>query len=82
MGQIPNKRIVSDPEIMMGKSTIKGTRITGELILEELGDGRARSRRSVFAADDLRNENIAFGSPGAARQSRSHLPRCRRCLSL
>jgi Protein of unknown function (DUF433) len=48
MGQIPHKRIVSDPEIMMGKPTIKGTRITVELVLEKLGDGRARSRRSVF----------------------------------
>jgi hypothetical protein len=65
-----------------GRGTTKGTRITGELILEELGDGRARSRRSVFAADDLRNENIAFGSPEAARRSPGHLPRCRRCLSL
>lgn len=31
--------IVSDPDIMMGKPVIKGTRITVELILEKLGGG-------------------------------------------
>ena len=81
MGQIPHERIVSDPEIMLGKPTIKGTRITVELILEELGEGlsvedvlRAHphlNKEQVlaalrFAADYLRNEDIAFGSPEAA----------------
>lgn len=32
-------RIVIDPEIMLGKPTIKGTRLTVELILEQLGSG-------------------------------------------
>ena len=32
-------RIVSDPNIMMGKPVIAGTRITVELILEKLGAG-------------------------------------------
>ena len=31
--------IVSDPEIMMGKPTVVGTRITVELILEKLAAG-------------------------------------------
>ena len=31
--------IVSDPEVMMGKPVIAGTRITAELILEKLGNG-------------------------------------------
>jgi uncharacterized protein (DUF433 family) len=81
MGQIPHERIVSDPEIMMGKPTIKGTRITVELILQKLGEGMAvpelleayphLTRHDVlaalsFAADYLRNEDIQFGQPEAA----------------
>jgi uncharacterized protein (DUF433 family) len=81
MGQIPHERIVSDPDIMMGKPTIKGTRITVELILEELGEGLSveellqahphLTREQVlaalrFAADYLGNEDIAFGSSEAA----------------
>ena len=34
-----NKVIVSNPEIMMGKPVIKGTRITVEVILEKLSQG-------------------------------------------
>ena len=34
-------RIVSDPRVMMGKPCIAGTRITVELILEELAAGRS-----------------------------------------
>ena len=81
MGRIRHERIVSDPEIMMGKPTIKGTRITVELILEKLGDGmtvaellegyphlRAQDVLAAlsFAADYLRNEDIEFGQPEAA----------------
>ena len=32
-------RISRDPKIMMGKPCIKGTRITVELVLEDLSDG-------------------------------------------
>jgi uncharacterized protein (DUF433 family) len=33
------ERIVADPEILLGKPTIKGTRIAAELILERLAHG-------------------------------------------
>jgi uncharacterized protein (DUF433 family) len=39
MGEVRGERIVSDPDIMMGRPTIRGTRITVELILEKLGQG-------------------------------------------
>jgi uncharacterized protein (DUF433 family) len=32
-------RITIDPEIMLGKPTIRGTRLTVELILEEIASG-------------------------------------------
>ena len=34
-------RIVADPRIMMGKPVIEGTRITVELILTRLAEGRS-----------------------------------------
>jgi uncharacterized protein (DUF433 family) len=34
-----HERVVVDPKIMTGKPTIKGTRITVELILRKLGAG-------------------------------------------
>lgn len=81
MAAVAHERIVSDPEIMAGKPTIRGTRITVELILEELGDGmsmaeilaahphlREEDVRAAlrFAADYLRHEEIHFGTPVAA----------------
>ncbi len=36
---LSKKIIISDPNIMMGKPTIAGTRITVELILEKLAAG-------------------------------------------
>jgi uncharacterized protein (DUF433 family) len=66
-------RIVSDPDIMMGKPAVRGTRITVELILRKLGHGQtveeliddypAITRDDVlaaqaFAADYLAGEKI------------------------
>jgi uncharacterized protein (DUF433 family) len=34
-------RIVADPKIMMGKPVIEGTRITVELVLTRLSEGRS-----------------------------------------
>ncbi|MDB9516719.1 DUF433 domain-containing protein [Roseofilum reptotaenium CS-1145] len=52
--------IVSDPQIMMGKPTIRGTRITVELILESFAAGETQEqllqayprldRQSILAA--------------------------------
>jgi uncharacterized protein (DUF433 family) len=33
------RRIVSDPNVMMGKPVVEGTRVTVETILEEIGAG-------------------------------------------
>ena len=72
MSHEQHQRIVSNPAIMRGKPTIKGTRITVELVLDELiRDYPQLSREDVlaalrFAADWLRHEEIEFGSPAAA----------------
>jgi uncharacterized protein (DUF433 family) len=72
-GMMMHDRIVSDPDIMMGKPVIRGTRITVELILRKLGYGQtveeliddypAVSRDDIlaaqaFAADYLAGEKI------------------------
>ncbi|HXJ41644.1 MAG TPA: DUF433 domain-containing protein [Bryobacteraceae bacterium] len=36
---MPQPQIISDPQIMMGKPVVAGTRITIELILEKLAAG-------------------------------------------
>ena len=65
--------IVSDPDVMLGKPVIKGTRITVELILEKLAAGETvedilaahphLSREAVqaaiaYAADVLRMDEV------------------------
>ncbi|MBM3132490.1 MAG: DUF433 domain-containing protein [Chloroflexi bacterium] len=39
--ETPKRLIVSDPDVMMGKPVIAGTRITVELILEKLAKGES-----------------------------------------
>ena len=64
--------IVSDPDIMLGKPTVEGTRITVESILEKLAAGR--SHAEVLGAYPRLNgqdiyDALAFAaqSPGATR---------------
>jgi uncharacterized protein (DUF433 family) len=40
VAEVTTQGIVSDPDIMMGKPVVEGTRITVESILEELGAGQ------------------------------------------
>jgi len=38
---VNSARIVSNPDIMLGKPVVEGTRITVEMILEKLADGES-----------------------------------------
>lgn len=62
---MPQNLIMSDPKIMMGKPTIKGTRITVELILEKLAagetSGQILSEHPQLTADSIRSA-IAFAA--------------------
>jgi uncharacterized protein (DUF433 family) len=81
MGQILHDRITSDPEVMLGRPCIKGTRIPVELLLEKLGAGLSveqlleayphLQREDVlaalrFAADYMADEDIVFAGDEAA----------------
>lgn len=50
-------RIVSDPNIMLGKPIIKGTRITVELILKRLAEGIS-IQEMLTAYPNLTKEDI------------------------
>lgn len=73
-----HQRIVTNPRVMAGKPTIKGTRITVEMILRELGDGMTPEEvladhphlarddiraAQAFAADYLAEEAVVLAEP-------------------
>ena len=72
-----HERIEINPAVMMGKPVIRGTRLTVELILRELGAGMAVDEMlaehprltaediraaQAFAADYIRDEEIVYDS--------------------
>ncbi len=72
MAETPD-RIIVDPDVMLGKPVIRGTRITVELILRKLGEGTSEAdlldaypgltqadiqAALVYAADSLAHERI------------------------
>jgi uncharacterized protein (DUF433 family) len=73
-----HERIVMDPRIMVGKPTVKGTRITVEMILRKLGAGMTAEEilqdhphltlddiraAQAFAADYLAEEAVVLAEP-------------------
>ena len=50
-------RITANPDIMLGKPVVKGTRITVELLLTKLGDG-ASAEELLSAYPHLHREDI------------------------
>ncbi|HEY4941582.1 MAG TPA: DUF433 domain-containing protein [Rhizomicrobium sp.] len=71
-----HERIEMNPQIMVGKPVIKGTRITVELLLRKLGAGLSDEQiiddpphitrediraAQFFAADYIRNDELIFG---------------------
>jgi uncharacterized protein (DUF433 family) len=75
------ERIVSDPEVLVGKPTVKGTRLSVELILGWLAQGWSHDQvleaypqlarddilaALAFAADKLREESYTLLDRSAA----------------
>jgi len=68
-------RIITDPRIMMGKPVIEGTRITVELILTRLGEGRSvdeilteyphLTRKQVSVAIDYARDLVSHSAEAA-----------------
>ena len=79
MGNLIQERIEVNPEVMLGKPVVRGTRITIELILRKLSEGATEAdlldayprltRQDIqaalaYAASSLAHETILFQSGG------------------
>lgn len=79
MGDLIQERIEINPEVMLGKPVIRGTRITVELILRKLSEGATEAdllegyprltRQDIqaalaYAASSLAYETILFQTSG------------------
>jgi uncharacterized protein (DUF433 family) len=67
-----NNLIVSDPDIMMGKPVVSGTRLTVELILEKLAAGETMEHL-LAAHPRLTREGIQAALAYAAQTMRSDI---------
>jgi uncharacterized protein (DUF433 family) len=61
-------RMVSDPDIMIGKPVIRGTRITVELILRKLGHGQTVEELIDDYPAITRDDTLAAQAFAAAAQ--------------
>lgn len=67
-----NNFIVSDPDVMMGKPVIAGTRLTVELILEKLAAGET-IEQLLAAHSRLTREGVQAALAYAAQTMRSDI---------
>ncbi len=52
-----HERIVSDPEILLGKPVIRGTRVPVEMLVRKMGEG-ATFEELIDACPHLKKEDI------------------------
>jgi len=79
MGDLIQERIEVNPEVMLGKPVIRGTRVTVELVLRKLSEGATEAdlldayprltRQDIqaalaYAASSLAHETILFQTGG------------------
>lgn len=65
------KRIETNPEIMLGKPVIKGTRLTVEIIVEKIAYGRTHSdilREYPFIIEDDIRAALLYAAKSLARE--------------
>jgi uncharacterized protein (DUF433 family) len=71
MGEQPGERITVDPQVMVGKPVIRGTRITVELIVRMLAQGIPESEilreYPRLRSDDIRAA-LAYAAEALARE--------------